>query len=773
MTPRLMRALAGLLLTLLLVLPVAAQEPRSALGWGEIVESAETAIAAEDATIEALDALREQLVTWRATFEAEMAKTGPRVAALRAQIDALEPPPAEGESEPQAIADQREALNAQLEELLAPVREAETVFAEANALIAELDERVEAERAARLFSKSVTPLDPRAWPPAVAAFGSWLRDLGMQVAAPFATPEARAVWQARGLELGLLALIAIVLLWRSNVWLGHLRARVARREVENAVARVALLAISLAQMLLPVAGLVAISRAAILIGISGPEATVAIGLLPVLGFTVLVARWLALQALPKREGANAFLPISPARRGRARRLVLLLGGLIALGIAWRGMAETSVAMAETIFVPRFVLLTLAGIVMFQLGRLFLSEGRITIEEAEEVHTFWAQITRLVGRALIVVGVLAPLAAALGYGNLGAALLWPTAVSLALIALIGILQGFVFDFYVAVTRRTDTGHDALVPTLVGFALALASVPLFGLIWGLRPITLLEWWQTFLRGFDLGGTRISPANFLTFAIVFLIGFFFVRLIRGVLRASVLPKTKLDTGGTNAILSGTSYVGITLAALIAITAAGIDLTGLAVVAGALSLGIGFGLQTIVQNFVSGIILLIGRPIKLGDWINVNGTEGFVREISVRSTRVETFDRQDVIVPNADLISGVVTNYTLDNSAGRVLVTVGVAYGTDTRRVETILQEVAEAHPMAILSPPPLVTFDGFGASSLDFTVRVVIRDILFKVIVHSELNHAVAERFAAEGIEIPFAQRDLWLRNPEVLQPRGEGA
>ena len=191
------------------------------------------------------------------------------------------------------------------------------------------------------------------------------------------------------------------------------------------------------------------------------------------------------------------------------------------------------------------------------------------------------------------------------------------------------------------------------------------------------------------------------------------------------------------------------------------------LAIIAGALSVGIGFALRNIVNNFVSGLILLFERPIRTGDWIIVNDVEGTVRRISIRSTQIQTFDRADVIVPNSDLISNSVTNWMLRDRFGRLRVPVGVAYGSDLQRVKETLLRVAGEHPQVVqgsrIVQDPYVLFLSFGDSALEFELRVFVFDIGKRLTVLSDLNFAIDTAFREAGIDIPFPQRDVHIIRP----------
>jgi len=281
------------------------------------------------------------------------------------------------------------------------------------------------------------------------------------------------------------------------------------------------------------------------------------------------------------------------------------------------------------------------------------------------------------------------------------------------------------------------------------------------------TILGTLSSYARdGIPIGGIRIVPTNIVGGIIAFTVLLAFTGWIKRWIDKRWLRQIiSSDRGARDALVTIVGYTGFTISLLIGLSIAGINITGLAVVAGALSVGIGFGLQSIANNFVSGIILLFERPIKAGDFVTVGDVEGFVKKISIRATEIETLDNQDMLVPNSELISGRVTNWVLHNPYGRLRIRVGVAYGSDINKVKDILEAVSHENKSVITDgrvSPPKALFMGFGDSALEFELRVRIFDIKKRYDVVSELNFKIDEEFQKNRIIIPFPQRDIHIKD-----------
>jgi small-conductance mechanosensitive channel len=260
---------------------------------------------------------------------------------------------------------------------------------------------------------------------------------------------------------------------------------------------------------------------------------------------------------------------------------------------------------------------------------------------------------------------------------------------------------------------------------------------------------------------GQISISLGGVLLFLFSVWLAFWVARTVRVVLQDEVLPKMALPRGVGNSISSLTYYTVVMLGLVFALAAAGFEMSQLALVVGALGIGIGLGLQSVVNNFVSGLILMFERPIQPGDVVEVSGTSGKVREIGMRATTLSTFEGADVVVPNGMLLSDKLINWTLSDMDRRIDVNVGVAYGTDPRKVLDLLLEVTTAAPGIATEPAPTVLFSGFGANSLEFGIRAWTNNFGDWVKIRSDLNVRVYDALRAAGIEIPFPQHDLHLR------------
>lgn len=780
----------GLLFIFLMASQSVAQSPApdilpisTLMEWEAQIEAAQRLLDRDNVGAEELDVQRAELTEQRSQSQRVISELTSEIEKIRLQIETLGPPPGEGLGEAEEVANRRADLGSIMHEMQVQNLAAQSVSDDAGRIIASIGARVRAQFSSRLIALGPSPLNPALWPEAARDIGRYVIALGDEVNSRLDNRFSGKRIKDRLPFAGLLFAIGLVVMF--GVRTRHVRLMEDRvRQVQTPGTSAWLGALlNLARLVVPTVGAGFLIAGIRTLGLFGPIGQTIVVALPVFAGAIILAYWI---------GHSLFAPIltrfrlikledGAAKRGAA--LTMALGLSVGLNYLLQQVLNQQDALPETRAVLSFPLIVIVAFAMWRLAVLVRSAlSRKKVEDPVDVtpvsEPFGLNIARILRRSALVIAIVSVMLGAVGYVAAAQYLLFSSVRTFALLSGAFVLFVVVMRAFEGFIAREISSSEptspGLMPVFVGLIISLICLPFLALVWGAQRSNLWEAWIWLRDGFSVGDIRISLTDFLFFLLIFGAGYLLTRFLQSILRSTVLPRTKLDIGGQNALTTGLGYIGIFLSALIAITFTGLDLSSLAIVAGALSVGVGFGLQTIVSNFVSGIILLVERPIKQGDWIEVAGFSGYVSKISVRSTSIETFDRATVIVPNQELIAGSVLNWTHGSLSGRVIVPIGVAYGSDARKVADILLEIAKAHPLVLRRPAPAVLFRGFGADSMDFEIRAHLRDVNYMLSAKSDMNFAIAERFAEEGIEIPFAQRDINLRNVnEIAEAFGRPA
>ena len=739
--------------------------------FNALASRAEKAVYGGETSNEALEKLRMSLSSARsAALEAQSLRTG-RSKIISDQIDALGPIPEDPDSEAKDIAELRASLAKQLAVAKAPLIVAEEAFRRANGLISEIDKTIRERSASAFLKLGVSPLSPKTWGTTISDIKKYFGQVRSEVVQSLNNPSSKVIRSNNLPGIIFFAILGLALIFPATKWVSQ-NMSVANQRHDAKLKKVSYLAFSCLVFIMPLLGICFLIRSLVMLDILGYRGEVLSQAVIAMSVAVVGSYWLAHNLFKETGLTRELLGIASKRLVGAYSVTILMG--VALGLYWlinnlvqvADLSETSIAVMEfpLILVGSYGLITFSQRVKMYRARL-ISEKRIT--------PISDRLSSLVLMLTLATGLAGPISAAIGYSNIGYKLVFATILTLAVIFALFViftLISFLFSEIIIKNQNKNiqesSSKGSLFNVFLAFILACCAIPLLALIWGARVVDIQDVWLSLKDGVVLGDTRISISDFITFVIIFSIGYTLTRLLQSALRLSVLPNTKIDTGAQNALVTGVGYVGIFFSALIAITSMGLDLSSLAIVAGALSVGIGFGLQAIVSNFLSGIILLVERPIKVGDWIQVGAYSGYVSKIAVRSTTIDTFDQANVIIPNADFISGTVTNMTHLSKRGRVKVPVGVAYDSDPVFVKEILMDIVSSNANILKSPGPSVFLLGFGPDSIDFEIRGILRDVNSITSTRSDINFEILRRFAKEGIEIPFGQRDITIKNAAEL-------
>jgi potassium-dependent mechanosensitive channel len=736
-------------------------EPPSLESIKSSLDEIEAAVDREDVTAEMLAGFRQTLNTAMDTLRGKIEELEPRVNELHERLDQLGPPPAKDAPPENAdVASEREDLTKQFSQVDGDLKQARVLSLRVEQLSDRVAQRRHALYAQELFARSPSVLNPSFWMETLRAFPIELRTEHAVVHTWLSERGDGPRW-----TVGLLILAAIIALaiGLTRWWFPRLIAQPT--DTRSAKAWVALWVFIWYAARTPLAAAAALLAFDALGLLTSRVEEIAEGLvagIAAASFSYGVARGL-------------FAPREPQRRllQEDDRTALCFHNHLVWSARALGVLIVSQVVHKTLFAP--LIITVATNALFAaitagfLTHLVIRLRQIRKDRGEAlVAAAWAHPVGLLVAVFIALALIA------GYAGLAAFVALRVIVAAATIGALYLLLVITHTLFSTIGEQTATGQTlaaslgisagtlgfggAVLSAAIRVILILASFLLIIGPWEVSTADLFDTVRNIPFGFKIGEIHVSFEAVFTAVLVLFLLLIVTRIVQRWLETELLPRTKLEPSLQLSIVTIFGYVGAITAIGLALSGLGFDLQKVALIAGALSVGIGFGLQSVVSNFVCGLILLTERPIRVGDSIVVKGEEGWVRRVRVRATEIETFDRASVIIPNSEFITGVVKNWTRANTLGRTVVKVRVAYDSDPVQVREILLDIARTHPQVVQSPPPGVFLLAFGESALEFELQCVVADVEKALSVRSDLNYAILKRFREAGIDIPHPQREL---------------
>jgi len=731
------------------------------------LDQIETAVTTRLTSDSALQTNRKRVDQITVDVKAIADEQSPRADAVRARLKELGPRP-DDKAPPESpeITKERDDREKSLKDIEETVKLARALLVQSDQLGTAISDKRRALFAGQLFTPSSGVLSLTLWADVAVNLGHDIRAL-MFVASD---TYGRAVDRA-GLIGGILFLFGLAATVAATAF--------ARRKVLAAIERTtlfgnptrlqkALRAVAFGGIgfLIPAAGTYAISQAIDAADILPMRVGKVLEAILHGAVFISVIRGLAegMLATTKPEWRILYLPDRTA--GRIARLAGRVAVVIVAGRIFETINQAIVAGLGLSMVSKSIFALLVAFVLAAGLHAIKPEEKATagaFYQPPEQRPIWIVIARLFAW-LMVIGIVT--AALVGYPAL-AAFLTDQLATLTILASITFLAlqisnaifGQLLSPHTRLFRSIQSASGLSRQSVEQLAVILSGLTQLLILGVFATFALAPWrvdsgdiflpLKALIFGFTIGDVTISFGAAL-FAILLLgIGILFTRVMQRWLTNSYLPHTDLDSGIRNSIVTGIGYLGFVIAAAIALSVLGLSLEKVTIVAGALSVGIGFGLQSIVNNFVSGLILLWERGIRVGDWIVVGEEQGLVKRINVRATEIETFDRSVLIVPNSNLVSGVVKNRVHNDRTGRIIVNVPVARHADPDLVIKLITDAAQANSQIMTDIPPLVLFRKLGDATKEFELTCFIADVDLTGQVGSDLLLAIDNALRVQGL------------------------